>query len=75
MDWLFLLLGLEFPVIMGLLDCYNRDPEAFVDGAAGRESWLRWLVLAVVTVPVLFGFGILLAYYFNVVKGNSAAAG
>lgn len=69
-----LLLGLEFPVLMALLDCWQRPPEHFKDGAEDRTAWLRWLLVAVVTVPVLLGYGIVLGYYFAVVRRNSPAA-
>jgi hypothetical protein len=68
------LLGLEFPVLMALLDCWQRPPEHFKDGAEDRTAWLRWLLVAVVTVPILLGFGIVLGYYFAVVRRNSPAA-
>lgn len=68
------LLGLEFPVLMALLDCWQRPPEHFQDGAEDRRAWLRWLLVAVVTVPILLGFGIVLGYYFAVVRRNSPAA-
>ena len=31
MRWPLLILGLEFPALLALLDCYNRDPEHFLD--------------------------------------------
>ena len=68
------LLGLEFPVIMALLDCWQRPPEHFLEGAEDRVAWLKWLAVAVVTVPVLLGFGIVLGYYFSVVRRNSPAS-
>ena len=71
--WL-VLLGLEFPVAMALLDCLQRPPEHFKDGAEDRTAWLRWLVVAVVTIPILLGYGIVLGYYFAVVRRNSPAA-
>ena len=37
-------------------------------------AWLKWLLVAVVTVPVLLGYGIVLGYYFAVVRRNSPAA-
>ncbi len=67
-------LGLEFPVLMAVLDCWQRPPEHFKDGAEDRVAWLRWLGVAVVTVPVLLGYGIVLGYYFAVVRRNSPAA-
>jgi hypothetical protein len=62
---------LEFPVLMALLDCWQRPPEHFAEGAPDRTAWLRWLMVAVVTVPVLLGYGIVLGYYFAVVRRNS----
>ena len=67
-------IGLEFPVVMALLDCWQRPPDHFQDGAEDRTAWLRWLVVAVVTVPILLGYGIVLGYYFSVVRRNSPAA-
>lgn len=71
--WL-VVIGLEFPVIMALLDCWQRPPEHFLQGAEDRVAWLRWLAVAVITVPVLLGYGIVLGYYFAVVRRNSPAA-
>ena len=68
------LLGLEFPVLMALLDCWQRPPEHFAEGVEDRQAWIRWLLVAVVTVPVLLGYGIVLGYYFAVVRRNSPAA-
>jgi len=70
-QWLLLLLGLEFPAVLALVDCINRDDDHFAGGAGDRRSWIRWLVVAMITVPVLFGYGIVLGYYFTVVKVNS----
>jgi nitrate reductase NapE component len=67
-------IGLEFPVVMALLDCWQRPPDHFLEGAEDRRAWLRWLVVAVVTVPILLGYGIVLGYYFAVVRRNSPAA-
>jgi hypothetical protein len=67
-------IGLEFPVVMALLDCWQRPPDHFLDGAEDRRAWLRWLLVAVVTVPILLGYGIVLGYYFAVVRRNSPAA-
>ena len=72
--WPLVLIGLEFPVIMALLDCWQRPPEHFSEGVEDRRAWLRWLWVAVVTVPVLLGFGILLGYYFSVVRRNAPAS-
>jgi hypothetical protein len=71
MPWPLLLLGLEFPAILALVDCINRDPDAFVGGDAGRRSWLRWLIVAVATAWIVVGNLIIVAYYHVVVRGNS----
>ena len=68
--WLTLIL-LEFPAVIAFLDCFNRPPEHFAGGADDRRAWVRWLVVALVTVPVLVGYGIVLGYYFSVVRRNS----
>ncbi len=73
MPWPLLLLGLEFPAILALVDCINRGPDAFKGGAADRRSWLRWLVVAVLTAWIVVGNGIILGYYHVVVRGNSMA--
>lgn len=72
--WPLLVLMLEFPVLTGLLDCWQRPPDHFAEGAEDRKAWLKWLAVAVVTVPVLLGYGILLGYYFAVVRRNSPAS-
>ena len=74
MTWLLLVLGLEFPAVMALIDCYNRPPEHFAEGARDQRSWIRWLWVAVATVPILLGYGILLGYHESVVKRNRAAS-
>ena len=72
--WPLVLLLLEFPVVTALLDCSNRPEDHFAEGADDRRAWLRWLWVAVVTVPILLGFGIVLGYYYAVVRRNSPAA-
>ena len=69
-----LLLMLEFPVVMALLDCWQRPADHFAEGDADRRAWLKWLVVAVVTVPVLLGYGIVLGYYFAVVRRSTPAS-
>ena len=71
--WPLVLLGLELPAVLALLDCWQRSPDHFAEGADDRTAWLRWLWVAVVTVPVLLGFGIVLGYYYAVVRRNSPA--
>jgi hypothetical protein len=69
-----LLLMLEFPVLMALLDCWQRPAEHFNEGAEDRRAWLRWLAVAIVTIPILLGYGIVLGYYFAVIRRNNPAA-
>jgi hypothetical protein len=69
-----LLLGLEFPALMAMLDCTQRSPDDFLGGAEDRRAWVRWLVVAILTVPILFGYGVVLGYYFSVVRRNSPAS-
>ena len=66
-----LVLGLEFPVILSLLDCVNRGEDHFEGGADDRQAWIRWLAIAVVLAPLLVGYGIVLAYFYAVVKRNA----
>lgn len=73
MQWLLLVVGLEFPAILSLVDCSNRPDDQFIAGHEDKRAWIRWLVVAILTVPVLLGYGIVLGYYFTVVKRNSPA--
>jgi len=72
-QWLLLVIGLEFPAVLSLVDCSNRPDSHFLGGAEDKRAWIRWLVVAILTVPVLLGYGIVLGYYFTVVKRNSPA--
>ena len=72
--WPLLLLLLEFPVLMALLDCWQRPVDHFAGGAADRRAWRRWLLVAVVTIPVLVGYGIVLGYHYAVVRRSSPSA-
>lgn len=72
--WPLLVLMLEFPVIMALLDCWQRPVDHFAEGSEDRTAWMRWLLVAVLTVPILLGYGIVLGYYFAVVRRNSPAS-
>ena len=73
MSWLLLVAGLEFPAVMALIDAYNRPAEHFAGDEDDKRSWIRWLWVAVATVPILLGYGILLGYHESVVKRNRAA--
>jgi hypothetical protein len=70
--WVILTVGVELPATLALLDCVNRGAEEFEEGAEDRRAWLRWLAVAVATSVVLVGFGIVLGYYWAVVKRNTA---
>ena len=74
MTLVLLLAGLTLPAVVSLLDCINRPDDHFLGGAEDRRSWIRWLAVAVPTSIILVGNGIVLAYYYNVVKRNSAAS-
>jgi hypothetical protein len=69
--WLLLALVLTFPGTISLLDCTNRAPEEFLGGAPDRRSWLTWLALAVPLCAVGIGYGIVLGYYYGVIRRNS----
>jgi hypothetical protein len=62
---------MEFPALVALVDCINRDPDAFEGGAADRGGWIRWLAISLLLCPILFGYGIVLGYYWSVVKRSS----
>ena len=67
--WL-VIIGLEFPAIIAMLDCVQRPADHFEGGSADRTAWIRWLIVAILLVPVLLGYGILLGYYFTVIRRN-----
>jgi hypothetical protein len=73
--WWLILLGLEFPAIMAMIDCWLRPADHFAGGADDQRSWKGWLVVAILTVPILLGYGIVIGYYFAVVRRNSPSAG
>jgi hypothetical protein len=72
MQYVVLLLGLDFPAVVALIDCANRTPTQFEGGADDRAGWLRWLTVALVLCPLLVGYGIVLGYYWSVVKRTSS---
>lgn len=70
--WWLAVLMLEFPVLLALLDCYNREPHEFAKGAEDRKAWLGWLAVATVAIfAFLAGYGIVLGYYYVVVRRNA----
>jgi len=73
--WWLILLGLEFPAIMAMIDCSLRPAEHFAGGADDQRSWKGWLVVAILTVPILLGYGIVIGYYFAGVRRNSPSSG
>jgi hypothetical protein len=36
-----------------------------------RVAWIRWLVVAILLVPVLIGYGILLGHHYVVIRRNT----
>ena len=69
--WPLVLLGLEFPAVLALVDCSSRPEHHFAGGADDKKAWQRWLIVAVVTVPILVGFLLLVGYYHVVIRRNS----
>jgi len=67
---LLLFLVLEAFSVLALLDCLGRDDTAFAGGAEDRKGWIRWLIVAVATSWFLVGDGIVLGYYFAVIRRN-----
>lgn len=75
LPWPILLLGLEFPAVVAMIDCLGRPDHHFAGGADDKPGWVKWLVVAIVTVPVLVGFLLLVGYYHSVVRRNSPFSG
>jgi hypothetical protein len=73
MQWVILLVGLDIPAALALLDCINRSPDQFEGGTGDRAGWLRWLIIALPLSWVLIGYGIVLGYYYSVVRRNTPA--
>lgn len=73
MRWVVLVIGLEFPALLALLDCRNRPEDHFAGGAADQRGWFRWLIVAVATACIGIGYGIVLGYYYAVVRRNTPA--
>jgi hypothetical protein len=70
--WPMVLIGLELPAVLALVDCWFRPDDHFEGGEPGHRGWRRWLVVAVVTVPILVGYLLLIAYYQAVVRRQSS---
>lgn len=71
MRWLLLLFGLELPALLAFLDAWNREAHEFEGDEDDRRAWVRWLAIAMLTAPLLVGYGIVLAYYHAVIKRNA----
>lgn len=67
--------GLLFPAALALLDCFNRSADEFEGGADDRRAWLIWLALSIPLCLVLVGYGILLGYYWGVIKRSGSSPG
>ena len=46
MNWVLLVIGMLFPGLVALSDCYQRAPDKFAGGERDRAAWLKWLVIA-----------------------------
>jgi hypothetical protein len=68
--WVFII-GIEFPAVVGFLDCIQRPAEHFPGFEEDKKDWTRWLIVAMLLVPILLGYGILMGYYFVVVRRNA----
>ncbi|MDP9073329.1 MAG: hypothetical protein M3N98_03975 [Actinomycetota bacterium] len=73
MHLLLALLVLESISILALVDCFGRGAEEFEGGGQDRRAWMWWLVVAVATSWFLVGNGIVLGYYFVVIRRNPAS--
>lgn len=72
MQFLVAFLVLESISILALLDCWHRDASDFAGGTPDRQGWMRWLWVAVATSWFLVGNGIVLGYYYAVIRRNAA---
>ncbi len=72
MALVFALLVMESIPLLALLDCCGRDGSEFPGGAEDRRSWILWLVVGVATAWFLVGNGIVLGYYYSIVRPNTA---
>ena len=72
MRWVVLGLGLSVPGVMAFLDAFNREPDEFAGGADDRRAWVRWLAIAAPLCLVGIGYGIVLGYYYGVIRRRPA---
>jgi hypothetical protein len=66
-----LILALETPALLALLDCINRGGGDFAEGDEDRKAWIKWLIVGVLTAWILVGNGIVLGYYYAVIRRNT----
>jgi hypothetical protein len=69
---IFALLVLESIPVLALLDCIGREESEFPGGAEDRRGWILWLIVGVATAWFLVGNGIVLGYYYSIVRRNTA---
>jgi len=69
--WLLLFLVLDSVAIFTLIDCMTRNADQFAGGPEDKQAWTRWLWIAVATAWFGVGYGIVLGYYWAVVKRNT----
>ena len=74
MSLVFLILALETPALLALLDCLNRPADHFAEGAPDKRAWRGWLLVGVATAWCLVGNGIVLGYYYAVIRRNTPMA-
>ncbi len=72
MPLVYVFLVLESIPLLALLDCFGRDSAQFRRGVDDRRDWLVWLCVAVATAWLLVGNGIVLGYYYAVVRPSTA---
>ncbi|MDQ1392103.1 MAG: hypothetical protein QOF30_1080 [Acidimicrobiaceae bacterium] len=58
--------------MLALLDCIGRESTEFPGGATDRRAWIMWLCVGVATAWFLVGNGIVLGYYYAIVRRNTA---
>ncbi len=72
MPLIFALLVLEAIPLLALVDCFGREDAEFPGGADDRRAWVLWLCVGVATAWFLVGNGIVLGYYYAIVRRNTA---